>query len=543
MTSSSVRTFIKDAILSFSKLSGKDGNRLQNELQRIAKEAIKNGEMRFLPFMELLKEPILELENQKNKKVELDTSQKIELLLHLLTENEIPEWAVQASLIDGKQYKKLIKDLSKELLTNNSALLITSILKKLNSKQLFEQLFKDISTQQLEKLILELNPDFGGFIISFNILLLRTKNQYKKLEWALFLLKLASDKKSFSTKKFIENSLSVLAKVTGKGLNELRNQLLTLAKMGVKNEEIRFLPLIELLGEPIKEIKIEEIEDPQIRSQELTLEKEIEIEAFGFVESVDYYLRTGAIPLSSSPTISDYTSLIHLIERQLQFGHNELKLTVTKALTEEKVRARLINNENELFLNLIAKIIFGNESEKARVEKEKVTKLLSNKWSGISKQILNEIYYQSVFEHALKNQTASLSAVVLIASFIQKAEQFLKRKAEFSSTEMKDYGFDDSLIKELSKGEEQKVEEKPKKEVKFDLLPLQQQEDSILDQRILVNNAGLVITWPYLTRYFELLDMLENGKFKTEENANTRSSFIAIYCNRKYISPRTRTLA
>jgi hypothetical protein len=36
----------------------------------------------------------------------------------------------------------------------------------------------------------------------------------------------------------------------------------------------------------------------------------------------------------------------------------------------------------------------------------------------------------------------------------------------------------------------------------------------------MVKNAGLVITWTYLSRYFELLEMTEEGQFKSETEAS-----------------------
>ncbi|SRX73811.1 contractile injection system tape measure protein [Aequorivita antarctica] len=44
---------------------------------------------------------------------------------------------------------------------------------------------------------------------------------------------------------------------------------------------------------------------------------------------------------------------------------------------------------------------------------------------------------------------------------------------------------------------------------------LQEMEDEIY-----INNSGLIIVWPFLPRFFEQLDMLENGEFINSENRN-----------------------
>ncbi len=40
-----------------------------------------------------------------------------------------------------------------------------------------------------------------------------------------------------------------------------------------------------------------------------------------------------------------------------------------------------------------------------------------------------------------------------------------------------------------------------------------------LDFEVNLNNAGLVITWPYLLQYFEILGMVKDNKFKTKKMA------------------------
>ena len=40
-----------------------------------------------------------------------------------------------------------------------------------------------------------------------------------------------------------------------------------------------------------------------------------------------------------------------------------------------------------------------------------------------------------------------------------------------------------------------------------------------MEHRIEIKNAGIVIVWPYLDRFFQMLGMTDKGSFKTEENA------------------------
>jgi hypothetical protein len=52
------------------------------------------------------------------------------------------------------------------------------------------------------------------------------------------------------------------------------------------------------------------------------------------------------------------------------------------------------------------------------------------------------------------------------------------------------------------------------------ILDLTDEIESIkLEHRIEIKNAGIVIVWPYLDRFFQMLEMTEKGAFKTEEDA------------------------
>ncbi|RKQ49468.1 hypothetical protein BXY85_0457 [Roseivirga pacifica] len=46
-----------------------------------------------------------------------------------------------------------------------------------------------------------------------------------------------------------------------------------------------------------------------------------------------------------------------------------------------------------------------------------------------------------------------------------------------------------------------------------------EEEDDDQDKGVLVHNAGLVILWPFVTQYFQMLNLLEENSFKTPEDA------------------------
>lgn len=439
---------------------------------------------------------------------ESGTAYQIDLLLHLVAKDEIPWWASESFDKNQPSIEKIIVELVSNLIEKDPKTLITSIAGKADSENIYQRILPNITNQQVDKLLLIWAPDFGGFMVSFNLLIIRSKAKINKASWFSFLLLYASETKKYKASLFLERALSVVSKLTGENVLKVRSKLLDIAKTAIKNGEMRFLPFIELLGSPIEKDK----------SPISTPESPIKIESVGFIDGVVYYIVTGSLPSGSFPQISSYFDFTKSIERQLKFGHNELRLAVNYTLTDEKVRARLIKNEKAHFLNLMIRILYPSETNQLLIVKNKLVQLFTQKWADVSRRVLDEIFYRSIFEHTLENQTVSLNTTDLIISFIQKVSQLLNLEFKFSHDELKNYKLDSKLIHELSDVKSAIMSDRSKKKP-IGLPLIEDKEDSLIDHRILIKNAGLVIIWPYLTRYFDMLEMTDEGKFKTENDA------------------------
>ena len=67
----------------------------------------------------------------------------------------------------------------------------------------------------------------------------------------------------------------------------------------------------------------------------------------------------------------------------------------------------------------------------------------------------------------------------------------------------------------MNEAKKPKVPKLSQKELKVD----EELKDQKLEGSVMIKNAGIVIVWPYLGRYFEMLSMTEKGKFKTEQDS------------------------
>jgi hypothetical protein len=181
-------------------------------------------------------------------------------------------------------------------------------------------------------------------------------------------------------------------------------------------------------------------------------------------------------------------------------------------LEDEKVRTRVIRNESQAFLFMLIGALFPRQKHKLKTYQGMVTSFFRSQLPDLPRKAFDELFYQTMFEAALEKEYATDTAEQLIIRFMMKAKLAFGLQTPFEVDVLQRYGFNLDLIQQLMKlsGDVKKSDEW------FFAKDIPEHK---LDQRVLVKNAGLVITWPYLSRYFDLLSMTEDSKFKTEEDA------------------------
>tara|TARA_B100000900_G_C20396593_1_gene640914 strand:- start:65 stop:871 length:807 start_codon:yes stop_codon:yes gene_type:complete len=140
--------------------------------------------------------------------------------------------------------------------------------------------------------------------------------------------------------------------------------------------------------------------------------------------------------------------------------------------------------------------------------------------------MINEMFYQTIYQTVLNKKFLNLTATDLVNLFLR---QFQKRNQISYDLDMSAYAFlniSDKLIEMIVSLDKSKKGGKISKENDLEPGPVPIVLDSIdeieslkLEHRIEIKNAGIVIVWPYLDRFFQMLDMTEKGAFKTEGDA------------------------
>jgi hypothetical protein len=441
----------------------------------------------------------------------LDSREEIDLLLHLIVEDEVPWWANEKEInmpIDQK-----VDKLTARLLDQHPEVLLKLIATSGQSERIYKRILPTISLAQFERITLVLMPDFGGFIVSFNLLIFKRKKDFDKARWFLFVLQELANGRSFDARVFTLNAVTSLAELTKKDKEKLREELLKIAKDAIKGGEMRFLPFVDLLSKFIDSTE-------QVTAQSTLQEAKIAPSTpLDFKASVIHYMRTGSMPIGSLPMVRNYMDFAQKIQQQILLGFNELRLAIIENLKLEQVRARIIRHESAHFQFLLLDVLYPGKRQELVAYKRRIANLFRDQWPTTSAAAVGELFFQSLFKHALEKNFSKLTTGKLMAAFMARAKDVFG--IEYSADTMQDLGIEQEAMAGLleANGTPAEIKETPlAKDIPaipiFDELP-----DKMLDQRVLVKNAGLVIIWPFLTRYFDMLSMTEKGQFKTNEEA------------------------
>ena len=437
-----------------------------------------------------------------------DVSYSIDTLLYMTESGHTPWWSSEVGVESGKPLTDRIKELLASLVDESPADFIKSISKRRDAEQVVMKMATLISGQQLDKLLASVAPNIAGFIISFDLLLIRSTIKIDREKWLTFLIMATVTEDELKASTWMPKALSMASKLSSLSITVLRQRLLETAKVAIKNREMRFLPFIDLLGANLDESSIKAKETPiAVLSTPMSLQS-----------AIIYYLRVGSLP-SGFEHINSRYKLLELIQNEIEFRSNEFRLSIQQVLASEVTRNRLIKSESDHFLRLMIQILYPGISQKLLLAKEIIIPILVRKWEGISEERLNEAYYQSMFVQVTGLPSIPVGVSELTVSYVLNAAETFKQTPEFEYEELADSGLDKDIISSLLR---KKGPEPPK-----DLPPLVRSEtgyfdtekDPMVDQRVLIKNAGLVITWPFLTRYFDLLEMTEEDGFKTVEDA------------------------
>jgi hypothetical protein len=327
------------------------------------------------------------------------------------------------------------------------------------------------------------------------------RNTIQRITWWSFVLDYLHRDRSFNADKFIASSLSYLADSLRVNKEKVRKDLLRVAEQQVRKGELRYAPFPDLL----KSKNNPDGSDSESAAPTI-------LSAWNLETALAYYLKTGSLPRGVLPFINSYDAFVSLVRKQLYLGIEEISNVIINALLDEKIRLRVISKEQSSFLFVMLGAVYPNQERQLKIYKSTMTQFFRSQLPSFEVSAFDELFFQTMFDPMGKDTYAPLTAEKLITSFVIKASEVFNLRKGFYSAMLLRYGLRQDIIQELIKSHTRFLKEDRPSSNK-------PAADEQLDHRVLIKNAGLVIVSPYLTRYFDLLGMTEDSKFKTEEDA------------------------
>tara|TARA_B110001452_G_scaffold12135_1_gene9965 strand:- start:3813 stop:11204 length:7392 start_codon:yes stop_codon:yes gene_type:complete len=440
----------------------------------------------------------------------------IDFLLHLILYNEYPWWSIELDHQGFSKSENLVR-LTNQMLNEHPKSFIEAVSMLKRPDGVFEKIIPIMKPQVIDRILLILSPQHGAFVVNFNILIKRWGYLKAKDEWITFLFRYFSHLESFDHDRFILSSVTFITKKTPFVFPKVKEQLLKITSDALHEGEMKFLPFMKLFNDLNLNDEVMPIPNSHLVQHHPNKD---------FIAIVTYYITTGSLPADYAFLIKSYLAFVRKIESYLNTGHEDVRVAIISVMENSDVRTRVVRNEKEDILFLITRVLFPKHTKSLMEYKSDIIKLFTQIWPYIQPKIINELFYQTIYQSVLNAKFMNLNALDLVHLFLQQFKKVNQISFDFDVNAYAYLNISDKLIEMIvSFNTSKQVRDIPKEndsEVKLlpiILDPIDDIESVKLEHRIEIKNAGIVIVWPYLDRFFQMLEMTEKGSFKTEGDA------------------------
>ena len=440
----------------------------------------------------------------------------IDFLLHLILYNEYPWWSIELDHQGFSKSENLVR-LTNQMLNEHPKSFIEAVSMLKRPDGVFEKIIPIMKPQVIDRILLILSPQHGAFVVNFNILIKRWGYLKAKDEWITFLFRYFSHLESFDHDRFILSSVTFITKKTPFVFPKVKEQLLKITSDALHEGEMKFLPFMKLFNDLNLNDEVMPIPNTHLVQHHPNKD---------FIAIVTYYITTGSLPADYAFLIKSYLAFVRKIESYLNTGHEDVRVAIISVMENSDVRTRVVRNEKEDILFLITRVLFPKHTKSLMEYKSDIIKLFTQIWPYIQPKIINELFYQTIYQSVLNAKFMNLNALDLVHLFLQQFKKVNQISFDFDVSAYAYLNISDKLIEMIvSFNTSKQVRDIPKEndsEVKLlpiVLDPIDDIESVKLEHRIEIKNAGIVIVWPYLDRFFQMLEMTEKGSFKTEGDA------------------------
>ena len=448
-----------------------------------------------------------------------------ELWKHLLLHQQLPWWYQLPEQDRRKSAHQLLQDLVQDLIENKSVKALAVISRQANPGKSYERLLGYLKPDGFEKLVIALSPNQGGFVLTMHLLVTAWKNTLKVRPWQAFVIHYLAERKVVTTISFIQAAIRYLAEELSIDQEAVKSDLKQLAQTRV-TQQPRYIPLVAMLASSGEATTDTEATPSQEADGEETRQPPV---VWTRQAVFIHYLRSGAIPAAAATFVNSYRDVVAIAEELIVRNDRDFKEQVMQQLANATIREQVLNQRGARFFWLLVKVLTPTAAASLFDHQRKVVSLWREGVPGVSQTLLQEQFYQILLSVLLvpdqaRRPVAELIAVILIRFTSESS----RRQAPFSEREMKEAQFGNTFIETYQKAYkllQNPYQDKAPRQVPA---PLEPDTDAMLNRTVNTSVAGIVIFWPYLRQFFELLELSDGREFKSRE-AQTKGVQLLYY--------------
>ncbi|MCR9250567.1 MAG: contractile injection system tape measure protein [bacterium] len=467
---------------------------LENDIRQIISSKIKESNLSITvrgSKDEPIEDQTLAKERIPSVVPEPEEIETAETIAFLLEEEKVPWWSeIEFS---GDQWPVLI---SNQLKTIDSQELPTILLyiQETYGTAPISKLAQILTQQDFDEILNVIQPNFFGFIESLRLILEKIDLEITQKIWQDFVLGTVISKNIFQPQGFVKSTIRFISEITKKPIKEVKA---VISSQIDKTDEARYLAIKQLLQQP----ETEELESPGFTQLETALQP--------FHKLLDLYMKYGVLKYTKQFPIRSSHQLALAIKN---FGEkSEVTQVVTQNISNSQIRTRIIKSESAIIIWSYIQILFPSQFKELTIYNTSLKQLFALNSTSFSTTKFDRTFFEFILEN--KEETNIQTLIKSAIKILQTA--FNISTDSLDPIQIEKIGLDPRLFDLSVKS---KSEEKPQEQSAVSEQLSYNPNESLKDH-LLINTAGIVIFSPYLTRYFDLLEMTKNGQFKDVETA------------------------
>ncbi|MEL7002677.1 MAG: contractile injection system tape measure protein, partial [Bacteroidota bacterium] len=449
----------------------------------------------------------------------------IDLFLYLVQYKVYPWWYDQPDKTGSPKVEVYIRQLTESLSQEHLDGLLKSIYESSKPTVFLDHIISHAPRETYYRILNVLAPRVAGFANNYLMVLeewsIKTTSKLSTDTLIKVLYYVRKVSSSFSAREFIFNVTKYLSDQSGKEVMKIMEEAELVISSRIEKGESRFVPLKEIVNN-LRQTSVAgpyEIEDTY-EGQAYTMPTSGN--GSDFERDLTYYLVHHTLPIRAGTDYKSKDEFFAAYDSYLSKSPNNLKSLLIRELSESHMFSRLVKSQHVDFLDRILIGLSSSHYDTLKRWQSSMNLFINMIIPKIGKSTGEMISWKVLLKHLVEHGLIQMD----LKTYVNKS--LLALELSYYSEIFKDLSgilaridiekqigkdFLSALISIVNAKPEVPKPTEVRKEESINNL----ESEPAIEGQISINNAGMVIFASFLPRYFEVLNMVENGRFKNED--------------------------